>query len=111
VLRRWTAEHLGSDLYRRSSDGHNGATLVKELASEKADVAAASHDAPSSEQATLGVPAAGTERASPLSGQSHRCQAQQPSGAKRVIKHGGQETALNDSGRIQERVGSSECNK
>lgn len=48
VLRRWFPEHLGSDLGRRGSHGHDGAFFVKEFPGEKARVSAASDHSPSS---------------------------------------------------------------
>jgi hypothetical protein len=105
VLRRWILEHVLSDLYRRSRYGHNGAICISRFPGEETDVSAASHNtAPSYQTTRTGRPQelhVQVRRRSKVtrfkSGDQRRSQ--------RVVEHGGQEAALNDSRRVQERLG------
>lgn len=103
-------EHASSDLYRRGGYRHNSAIVVNELSGEEADVFAASNDAPASHEAAwTGWP---QELHVQVSGRGEITwlEPTDQSRPKRVVQHGGQEAALHDSGGVQERVGSSECN-
>lgn len=110
VLNRGTAEHSGSNLYRRSGHRHHRAMFVNELPSEKTDVSTAAYDAPPSHQ----TPRAGWTEELYVQvcrrGEVTGVECSNQSRPQRVIEHGGQEAALDDPGGIQERVRGSEGN-
>jgi hypothetical protein len=103
-------KHFSSDLCRCSGHGHHPALLVNELSGEKADILTPAYDAPSSYQTPrMGWPEelyVQVGRRSEIA----RIKPSHQSRSHRVIEHGGQEAALDDSGGIHEGVRGSECN-
>jgi hypothetical protein len=103
-------EHLGSNLDGRCGHGDDRAFCVHELSGEEAYFAAASHDASSPEQASWAGRPQKLDMQVSRRGEVTRTEASNQRGSQRVVQHGGEKAALNDSGWIQERLGSSERN-
>lgn len=97
-------EHLRSNLHRCSSHGDDRAFGVKEFSGEKADVFAASNNAASPEQATWPSRAKELNMQVCRRGEVAGAETGNQCGSQRLVQHRGQESALNEPGRIQERL-------